>query len=184
MTMKHCSRCGELVSRGIPPGDDRERYICAACGKIHYRNPRMVVGCIPLWQGRILLCRRSIEPRLGTWTLPAGFLENRESVEEGARRELMEEARATALDLRPYGLYNIRHVSQVYLFFIGELASADFGAGEESIEVRLFEEAAIPWDELAFPVVETTLRRYYRDVPGGEFPFHIEDITARMKRDA
>ena len=149
---------------------------------IHYQNPRMVVGCIPYWKGRILLCLRSIEPRHGTWTLPAGYLENGESVEEGARRELMEEARASALDLLPFGLYNIRHVSQIFLMFRAELASRDFGAGEETLEARLFEEGAIPWDELAFPVVETTLQRYFRDVQRGTFPFHIEDVTARMKR--
>lgn len=179
--MKHCSRCGGLLERGVPPGDDRERFICRACGKIHYQNPRMVVGCIPRWRDRILLCRRGIEPRYGTWTLPAGFLENEESVEEGARRELMEEARATALGLQPYGLYNIPHVSQVYLFFIGALANGDFSAGEETLETRLFGEDEIPWEELAFPVVETTLRRYFRDAREKAFPFHIEDITARMK---
>lgn len=179
--MKHCSRCGGLLERGVPPGDDRERFICQACGKIQYQNPRMVVGCIPRWQDRILLCRRAIEPRYGTWTLPAGFLENEESVEEGARRELMEEARATALDLQPYGLYNIPRVSQVYLFFIGALASGEFAAGEETLETRLFGEDEIPWEELAFPVVETTLRRYFRDAREKVFPFHIEDITVRMK---
>jgi ADP-ribose pyrophosphatase YjhB (NUDIX family) len=181
--MNHCSKCGELLKRGIPPGDDRERYICTACGRIHYRNPRMVVGCIPRWEGRLLLCRRAIQPRHGTWTLPAGYLENRESVEEGARRELHEEARASARDWQPYGLYNIRHVSQVYLIFRATLASADFAAGEETLEARLFEEDSIPWDRLAFPVVETTLRHYFRDARRGAFPFHIEDITTRMKTD-
>jgi len=135
--MNHCSHCGETVTRGIPPGDDRERFICPSCGAIHYQNPRMVVGCIPMWEDRLLLCRRAIEPRHGLWTLPAGFLEKGESVEEGARRELMEEALASALELRPYGLYNIRHVSQVYLMFITELASDEFGAGEETLEADL-----------------------------------------------
>ena len=178
--MNHCSHCGETLTRGIPPGDDRERFICPSCGTIHYQNPRMVVGCIPFWQDRLLLCRRSIEPRHGLWTLPAGFLENEESVEEGARRELMEEALASALELRPYGLYNIRHVSQVYLMFITELASDEFGAGEETLEADLFEEAAIPWDDLAFQVVEMALKRYYRDARRGTFPFHIDDVIPRM----
>ena len=181
--MNHCSHCGKALSRAIPPGDDRERFICPSCGRIHYENPRMVVGCIPLWQDRLLLCRRSIEPRVGTWTLPAGFLENGESVEEGARRELHEEALATALELQPYGLYNIRRVDQIYLMFIAPLASDDFGAGEETLEVGLFDEASIPWDDLAFPVNETTLQRYFQDARRGTFPFHIEDITKRMKRD-
>ena len=114
--------------------------------------------------------------------MPAGYLENGESVEEGARRELMEEARASARGLQPYGLYNIRHVNQVYLIFLAPLASQDFGAGEETIEVRLFGEDAIPWEELAFPVVEMTLKRYFRDAQRGLFPFHIEDVTTRMKK--
>ena len=180
--MNHCSNCGKPVTLGVPPGDDRERFICQSCGRIHYQNPRMVVGCIPLWEDRLLLCRRAIEPRHGTWTLPAGFMENGESVEEGARREMMEEALASALDLQPYGLYNIRHVDQVYLLFIAKLASGEFGAGEETLEARLFEENEVPWDDLAFPVVEMTLKRYYRDARRGTFPFHIDDVTKRMKR--
>ena len=180
--MNYCSHCGEAVRLGVPPGDDRERFMCPVCGMIHYQNPRMVVGCIPAWRGQLLLCRRAIEPRSGTWTVPAGYLENGESVEEGARRELMEEARATARELRPFGLYNIRHVDQVYLIFLAPLASGDCDAGAETSEVRLFEEASIPWDELAFPVVEMTLQRYVRDLRRGEFPFHIADVTTRMKK--
>jgi ADP-ribose pyrophosphatase YjhB (NUDIX family) len=180
--MNHCSHCGELLSRGVPAGDDRERFICPACGRVHYQNPRMVVGCIPVWRGRVLLCRRAIEPRHGTWTLPAGYLENGESVEEGARRELLEEARSEAMSLRPFGLYDIRHVNQVYLIFIATLASGDFGAGEETLEGRLFDEPTIPWDELAFPVIDMTLKRYFDDARRGEFPFHIGDVVTRMKR--
>ena len=131
MSMNYCSQCGERVVRGVPPGDDRERFFCPSCETVHYQNPRMVVGCIPWWENSILLCRRAIEPRYGTWTLPAGFLENGESVAEGARRELLEEARATALGLTLYGLYNIRHVSQVYLIFLAPLATKEFAAGEE-----------------------------------------------------
>jgi ADP-ribose pyrophosphatase YjhB (NUDIX family) len=143
----------------------------------------MVVGCVPLWKERVLLCRRSIEPRSGKWTLPAGFLENGETVREGASRELMEEARATARELQPYGLYDIRHVHQVYLMFIAPLASDEFAAGDETLEARLFTETEIPWDDLAFPVVEMVLNRFYRDARQGEFPFHIDEVTRRMKRD-
>jgi ADP-ribose pyrophosphatase YjhB (NUDIX family) len=142
----------------------------------------MVAGCIPLWEDKLLLCRRAIEPRHGTWTVPAGFLERGESVEEGARREMMEEAGATAKTLQPYGLYNIRHVSQVYLIFIAALASPEFSAGEESLEVRLFGQDEIPWDDLSFPVVEQSLLRYFQDARRGEFPFHMLDVTTRMKR--
>jgi ADP-ribose pyrophosphatase YjhB (NUDIX family) len=166
----------------VPLGDDRERFVCPHCGMIHYQNPRMVVGCIPQWQDRLLLCRRAIEPRNGSWTLPAGYLENGETVADGARRELLEEACASARALQPYGLYNIRHVNQVYLMFIAELASEEFGAGEETSEVGLFEAHAIPWDELSFPVVEMTLRRYLQDARRGTFPFHMDDVITRMKR--
>jgi ADP-ribose pyrophosphatase YjhB (NUDIX family) len=181
--MNYCSHCGKPVQRGIPPGDDRERFMCPACGRIHYRNPRVVVGCIPVWQDRVLLCRRAIEPRHGSWTIPAGYLENGETVEAGARRELLEEARASAGDLRPFGLYNIAHVNQVYLIFLAPLVSGDFGAGAETSEVRLFDESEIPWGELAFPVVEMTLKRYLRDAGRGDWSFHIDDVTTRMKAD-
>lgn len=147
---------------------------------IHYRNPKMVVGCIPRWQGRILLCLRAIEPREGMWTLPAGFLENNETVSEGARREVMEETRASVVDLKPYGLYNIPHISQIYFFFRARLKNDSFESTYESRDVRLFEEEEIPWDRLAFPVVEKTLKRYLQDRRDALFPFHIDIITRRV----
>lgn len=166
----------------VPPGDDRRRYVCTSCRTIHYQNPRMVVGCIAEWQGQILLCKRAIEPRHGTWTLPAGYLENGETVAEGARRETREESGATLGDLRPYGMYNIRHVNQIYLIFRGPLADLDFKPGKESLDVRLFAETEIPWGELAFPVIETALQHYFRDQPRGRFPFHVDDVVRRMGR--
>jgi ADP-ribose pyrophosphatase YjhB (NUDIX family) len=178
--MNFCSHCGAEVVLAIPPGDDRRRFVCRACRTIHYQNPRVVVGCIPEWREQILLCRRAIEPRHGRWTLPAGYLENGETVMEGACRETREEAGATLTDLRPYGMYNIRHVNQIYLMFRGPLADLGFKPGKESLEVRLFKEEEIPWDDLAFPVIECTLRNYFRDRPLGLFGFHIEDIVRRM----
>jgi ADP-ribose pyrophosphatase YjhB (NUDIX family) len=140
----------------------------------------VVVGCVPLWQDKILLCRRAIEPRYGRWTLPAGYLENGETVAEGARRETREEAGAALHQLIPYGLYNICHVNQIYLMFRAQLAALSFSPGKESLEVRLFPEDEIPWQDLAFPVIEQTLARYMTDRPSGVFPFHIEDIVRRI----
>lgn len=180
--MNFCSHCGASVTLLIPEGDDRHRYSCIACGAIHYQNPKLVVGCIPQWQDKILLCRRAIEPRYGWWTLPAGYLENGETVIEGARRETQEEAGAALHELFPYGLYNICHVNQIYLMFRAQLDGLDFSPGKESLEVQLFAEKEIPWKDLAFPVIEQTLTRYVVDRLGGVFPFHIEDIVRRMGR--
>lgn len=141
----------------------------------------MVVGCIPEWKNQILLCLRAIEPRAGRWTLPAGFLENNETVSEGTKREVLEETRASVRDLQPYGLYNIPHISQIYFIFRGQLDNRSFAPTHESRDVRLFEEADIPWDQLAFPVIEKTLKRYYQDRRAKAFPFHIDIITRRIR---
>lgn len=153
--------------------------MCNACGAIHYQNPRVVVGCIPEWQDQILLCTRAIEPRYGYWTLPAGFLENGETVTEGAMRETLEEAGAAVYDLVPYGLYNICHVNQIYLMFRGRLSDLSFKPGLESLDVRLFASEEIPWDDLAFPVIEKTLARYTEDRIRSKFRFHIADVERR-----
>jgi len=182
--MKFCSNCGRLVSVKIPAGDDRSRYVCESCGMIHYQNPKMVVGCIPERGDRILLCRRSIEPRWGKWTIPAGYLENGETVTQGARRESLEEARARFDELTPYRLFNIRHVNQMYMIFRGVLADDDFSPGEESLDVGLFEEAAVPWDELAFKVIFTALEHYFNDRRSGDFTFQVGDILPECDGDA
>lgn len=174
--MNYCSNCGAQVYRKIPPGDDRLRFFCKVCGKIHYENPKLVVGCIPEWKDKILLCRRAIEPRLGKWTIPAGFLENGETVSEGAKRETFEEAFAEVEILQPYGLYNLCFVNQIYLIFRAHLLNQNFQPGEESLEVKLFSKVEIPWDQLAFRVIEKTLARYFQDQPGGEYSFHVDDI--------
>lgn len=174
--MNYCSHCGAKVTTAIPPGDDRPRHFCAACGTIHYENPKMVVGCIPEWKDRILLCRRAIEPRYGKWTLPAGYLENGERVSEGAQRELYEEACARPAEVLPYALYDLTFVNQMYFFFRAPLAACEFAAGEESLDVRLFDEEQIPWEELAFLVVGKTLKRYFDDRRAGSFTFHTGNI--------
>lgn len=174
--MIYCSNCGARVVRKIPEGDDRVRHVCESCSTVHYSNPKIVAGCIPEWNGRLLLCRRAIEPRYGLWTLPAGFMENGESTEQAAIRETWEEACARVNDLLLYGVFSIPHISQVYMMFRAKLESADFAAGRESLEVRLFEKHEIPWDELAFPVVRLTLERYCGDLGKDDFSVHVENI--------
>ncbi|MEH6490910.1 NUDIX hydrolase [Halopseudomonas sp.] len=177
--MKFCSECGQSVSARIPSGDTRSRFICDHCETIHYQNPRIVAGCLATHERRVLLCRRAIEPRLGYWTLPAGFMENGETTEQAALRETWEEARANLQRQELYMLFNLPHINQVYMFFRGELADLDFSAGEESLEVRLFSEDEIPWQELAFPTIGKTLKQYFIDRQDNQFPVRIRDILYR-----
>ncbi len=159
--MNFCSHCGSgELRQEIPPGDNRLRHYCPGCGTIHYQNPNMVVGCLPIFEGQILLCRRAIEPRKGFWNLPAGYLENGETVEEGALRELCEEAGAEATIIRLHTLFNLPTVNQVYLFFLAHLASPRFDGGEESLEVRLFRPEEIPFEEMAFASSAFAIRQY------------------------
>ena len=160
----------------IPEGDNRPRHVCGSCGTIHYQNPKVVVGCIPEWEDKILLCRRAIEPRHGLWTLPAGFMERGESAHEGAARETLEEAHARVEILDLYTLFSLPHIDHVYLLFRSRLLDQGFGPGEESLEVRLFGEAEIPWDEIAFAVVRETLKLYFADRRSGRFPQHSGEI--------
>lgn len=158
--MKFCSHCGHPVSLLTPAGDNRERFVCDDCGAIHYSNPNNVCGAILTWQGKILLCKRAIEPRYGLWTLPAGFMENHETVAEGAARESLEEANAKAGKLDLFGVFSLPHISQVYLMFRGELVSDDVSPGVESLQTGLFDIDEIPWDALAFPVVTRCLKLF------------------------
>ena len=174
--VKYCSNCGSKLSHRIPEKDDRPRFVCDVCEIVHYENPKMVVGTLPVWDHRILFCRRAIEPRYGKWTIPAGFLENGETLEEGARRETYEEAGAKLGELEPYGIFNLSFINQVYLIFRGPLRNTSFNAGSESLEVRLFEEHELPWDDLAFPVIRKTLQHYFDDLKNGVFSLHIGDI--------
>ncbi|HET7921713.1 MAG TPA: NUDIX hydrolase [Gammaproteobacteria bacterium] len=171
--MNFCSHCGQPVSLATPPGDHLPRYVCAACGTVHYQNPKLVVGCLCEWQDRVLLCRRAIEPRAGYWTLPAGFMENDETVEQGAARETREEALAEAVDLAPLALVNVPHVNQVHLMFRAGLREGRFGAGTETLEAALVAEADIPWVDIAFPSVRFALERFFEDRRRGEFGFHL-----------
>lgn len=174
--MNYCSHCGAPLRLRIPAGDDRPRFVCDNCHTIHYQNPKMVVGSIPEREDKILLCRRAIEPRSGLWTIPAGFLENGETVIEGAKREAFEEARAKVEILSLYTLFDLTHINQVYLIFRARLLDHDYMPGEESVEVRLLEEEEIPWDDIAFPSIKKTLRLYFKDRPTGIFPIHMGTI--------
>lgn len=174
--MRFCSSCGAPIERKVPEGEDRSRDVCTACGEIFYRNPKVVAGAIPEWRGEILFCRRAIGPREGFWTLPAGFMEMRETTAAAAARETLEEANARIVDPALYCYFDIPRISQVYVMFRARLAEPRFSPGYESLETRLFEIAEIPWDELAFPAIELTLRRYVTDLEAGHFVVHNETI--------
>ncbi len=180
--MKFCSNCGAAVTLKIPAGDTLSRHVCDACSTIHYQNPKMIVGCIAEWEDRILLCRRAIEPRLGLWTVPAGFMENGETTAQGAARETLEEANAR-VEVGPlYAMYNIPHINQVYILFRARLLDLDFSAGTESLEVRLFDENDVPWESIAFATVRNTLHHYYADRKTGEYHFHLGTIERAPAR--
>lgn len=176
--MKFCSQCGAPVSRLVPPGDTHERFVCAACQAIHYQNPKIVAGCIPEWQDKILLCRRAIEPRLGLWTLPAGFMELHETTAQAAAREALEEANAAVEIGDLYTLYNLPHISQVYLVYRARLCNLDYAPGQESLEVRLFDETEIPWGQIAFPAVTFALQHFFADRRQGRYSLHHGEHNA------
>ncbi|MEW7973408.1 MAG: NUDIX hydrolase [Candidatus Thiodiazotropha endolucinida] len=174
--MKYCSHCGAEVEVRVPEGDNRPRHVCIICSTVHYQNPKIVVGCIPVWEQQILLCRRAIEPRYGLWTVPAGFMENGETSQQGAARETLEEACARVEVEGLYTLFNLPHINQVYLLFRSRLLDLDFAAGEESLEVKLFDEQEIPWEKLAFPVIKESLKLYYADRESGKYPLRSGTI--------
>lgn len=181
--MKFCSACGARVSYRVPEGDDRERAVCGACDTIHYVNPRIIVGCLPEFEGRLLLCLRAIEPRRNFWTLPAGFMENGETTEQGAARETWEEAQARVENMALYRVYDVPYINQVYMFYRCTVTDGVHRAGPESLDTRLFSADEIPWDELAFPSVYRALSSYLRDrEAGAAFPVQVETILRR--RDA
>jgi ADP-ribose pyrophosphatase YjhB (NUDIX family) len=189
--MKFCSECAHPVVLAVPEGDNRPRFVCQHCHTIHYQNPKMVIGSLPVWEPeaggefKILLCKRAIEPRYGYWTLPAGFMENAETTAEAAIRETEEEAGAN-IELGPlFSLLNVAHVHQVHLFYLARLLDLDFAPGIESLEVELFAEKDIPWDDLAFPTIRTTLSLFLADraaskETGAPIGFHTQDIVRPM----
>jgi ADP-ribose pyrophosphatase YjhB (NUDIX family) len=175
--IKHCKNCGTAVIYRIPDdGDTKERAICEACSTIHYENPLNVVGTVPHWGDKVLLCKRNIEPRWGKWTLPAGFMELNETVAEGAARETLEESGAQFEMEGFFTLVNVARVGQVHMFYRAKLLSDIFSPGFETIEARLFTEDEIPWEEIAFRTVKETLERYFADRRAGHFSIHAIDI--------
>jgi ADP-ribose pyrophosphatase YjhB (NUDIX family) len=170
--MKYCTECGQTLEWKTPAGDNLERLVCTSCAAVHYQNPRIITGCVAQWQGRVLLCRRAIEPRTGSWTVPAGYMENGESMEQAALREAREE---TGADIRLdalYSVFDIQAINQVYIIYRGVMRSPHIAAGVECSEVRLFEPAEIPWNELFYPAMGEMLERYQSDLVRGRFTLY------------
>lgn len=180
--MKFCVQCGASVVFIIPEGDNRERFVCRSCEFVHYQNPNVVVGTIPVYhdggQPKILLCRRGIEPRHGYWTLPAGFLENDESTQQGALRETLEESHAQVVNLQLYRVLNVVHSNQIHMFFRADLPKPEFSVTPESTEIDLFDFSSIPWRQLAFPTVHRTLKDFINDYNSGEFNLQLGDVSS------
>lgn len=177
LEINFCPSCGSAVKLRCPDDDDRLRHICVTCGMIHYQNPKMIIGSIPEWEDKILLCRRAIEPRRGLWTLPGGFMENGETTTEAAIRETLEEANARIAIGDLYSMYSLPYIDQVHLLFRARLLDPDFSPGAESLEVKLFAEHEIPWDEIAFRPVKCSLEHYFEDRRNGRFGFHIGELA-------
>lgn len=178
--MKFCSECGAPVVHRVPQGDNLPRYVCEQCATIHYHNPRIVAGTLATSGDRILLCRRAIEPRHGYWTLPAGFMENGETIEEAAARETAEEARAKVEFERLYTIINVPHIGQVHMMYLGRLVGEAHEPGPESLATELVHVDDIPWDELAFPSVRFTLERFIDDRRRGTFSLHTTAIQRSL----
>lgn len=179
--MNFCSECGKSVVHRIPEGDNLPRFICEHCDTIHYQNPKLVVGCLPVWNEQILLCKRAIEPCHGLWTLPAGFMENQESLEEAALRESTEEANANLEIDGIYSIISLPHINQIYVIYRARLLDLDFYAGPESLDVQLFNEDEIPWEQIAFKTIDHTLKRFFEDRKTGAYPVHNSVISKRNR---
>jgi len=175
--IRFCRACGTAVVYRLPDdGDTRERAVCPACGTVHYENPLNVVGTVPWLGDRVLLCKRNIEPRRGYWTLPAGFMELDETTAAGAARETDEEAGAQIEMQDLFTVINVQRVGQVHFFYRARLLSDVFDPGHETMEARLFTEAEIPWDEVAFHTVRDTLKHFFADRRAGVFTLHHFDV--------
>ena len=177
--MNYCSLCGAQVVQRIPPDDNRLRYVCDTCDAIHYQNPKIVAGCIPVWEDKVLLCKRAIDPRYGYWTLPAGFMELGETSQAAALRETLEEANARVEILNLFAVFNLPHVSQVYMMFNSNLMDLNFSAGAESQEVALFSQDDIPWEELAFSTIRYSLELFFEDQKNQSHRLHTGDIIRK-----
>jgi ADP-ribose pyrophosphatase YjhB (NUDIX family) len=171
--MTHCSHCASTLSIEIPEGDHRPRHVCTNCCAIHYQNPKVIVGCLPIWEGKVLLCRRGIEPQKGFWNLPGGFMENGESVEVGAAREGFEETGVIMHVTKLHSLYSVIAANQVHLHFEAKLDNLNFVLCPESVEMALFSLDEIPWEEIAFSSNTFALKGYIDNVKNNQSPLHI-----------
>lgn len=178
--MKYCAYCGAAVTQMIPENDNRLRHVCTSCNFIHYENPKVVAGTVPVLDNKVVLCKRAIEPRYGLWTLPAGFMENEETLEQAAQRESVEEANLELGNLTLYTVISLPHINQIYMMFRADVLSENFSPGAESLETGLFDEQEIPWQQLAFPVIEKTLECFFADRTKGEFP--VRNMAYQIKR--
>lgn len=172
--MKYCSDCGNPVIKKVPSGDNRNRFVCLGCGIIHYSNPNIITGCLVTHKDKVLLCQRALSPGIGLWTFPAGFMENNETAAEGAIRETLEESQATVVVDDLYALYDVPHMSQLYIFYRASLLDYNFGPGPETLAADLFSESEIPWRELAFPIIKDTLELYFQDRVNNSFPIRSQ----------
>lgn len=175
--MKFCSGCGHTVILKKIPDDTHPRFFCENCKTIHYQNPNVVVGCLPIWQDQVMLCRRAIEPRRNYWNLPGGYLENGETVEEGAIREVWEEAGIKVKVISLHAVFSIPKINQIYMHFLAEMPNLIYAAGVESMEVKMFEEADVPWKEIAFSSSTFSLEKYFLDRKNGERQVHLGNYT-------
>lgn len=181
--MKFCSNCGSSdIEHKIPQGDNRLRHCCPSCDMVFYENPKIVTGCVAQWQDKILMCKRAIEPRIGTWTLPAGFMENHETLQAAAARETFEEATARTSNLELFAIYDLPHISQVYVMFKADVIDGKASSGIESLETEFIDESDIPWPDLSFPIITETLKLYFEDRKQGEFSLHTGEITRDHER--
>jgi len=179
-TQKYCNQCGSMLNQRIPPDDTRLRDVCEHCGAIHYQNPRNVVGVLPIWGDKVLLCRRAIQPRYDKWTLPAGFMELGETTAQGAVRETMEEAGAQIELGSLYTVIDVPYAEQVHFFYMARVLSPELSPGPESLEARFFDEAEIPWDDIAFRTVSTTLEYYFKDRATGHYATRHCEIPVKV----
>lgn len=169
--MKFCSHCGsDRMTHTVPDNDNRHRWVCANCDRIFYDNPNVIVGTLPVWEGQVLLCRRAIEPRLGFWTLPAGFLEHGETVADGAVRETVEESGAEVVIRCLHTIYNVSQMGQIYMIYLADIERPEFPFGPETSEIMLAAPNAIPWDDLAFSSVRYTLEKWVEDPSESQLP--------------
>jgi ADP-ribose pyrophosphatase YjhB (NUDIX family) len=181
IAVKFCSQCAAKVQLMVPEEDTLPRFVCSGCGTIHYENPKIVVGCVPEWGQQVLLCRRAIEPRRGYWTVPAGFMENGETMAQGAARETLEEAMARVDVGELFAAVDVVHARQVHVMFRARLLEEKFGAGLESLETRLFLEEEIPWPDIAFPSVKFSLEKWFEDRRTGHRGLHSTVFDRRLR---